>query len=162
MLPAIWGCSTVMVAGGLGHDAGSVGVSGIETGMGGQLELIDYRSAPSPWGFGPAVALAGYSTANDADPIGFATYDVRHRRPFGTTAARGAYWEWGTGAGVAWSAGIRGAAFPVQGEIGMQKRVGAVTWSWGVRERFIGVLGTGSPAWDPFNSVQVVVGVRRE
>jgi hypothetical protein len=66
----------------------------------------------------------------------------------------------GSGFGVAWSAGIRAAAVPVQSEIGMQRRVGAVILSAGVRERFLGLIGTGSPPLDAFNSVQVIVGVR--
>jgi hypothetical protein len=29
-----------------------------------------------------------------------------------------------------------------------------------LRERFLGVVGTGSPPWDAFNSLQLVIGLR--
>src|SRR5712671_5723865 len=75
LLPVLVGCSPVMVAGSLGSDAGTFGVSGIGTGIGGQLELIGYRKTGGPggpvsrrWNLGPALQLAGYSAQNDADP----------------------------------------------------------------------------------------------
>jgi hypothetical protein len=66
-----------MVAGSTGYDAGTLGVSGIGTGVGGQVEVIKYRGPRGRLGIGAALQLAGYSTANDADPIGFATFEVR-------------------------------------------------------------------------------------
>ena len=161
VVPALSGCSAVMVAGGPGFDAGSFGVSGVENGIGAHIEVIRYPRADSlGLGLGGAFELAGYPSGGDADPLGFTTFEVRYRRPFDTTAAHGAYWEIGSGGGIAWSAGIRAAAVPLQGEIGMQKQTGSVLLSIGLRERFLGLISSGSPPLDFFNSVQVVVGVR--
>lgn len=86
-------------------------------------------------------------------------YLSRYRRLFNPTGISGPYWEVGTGFGFGWSAGIRAAAIPVQVEIGAQKRAGPLLLRAGVRERFVGLVGTGSPPWDAFNSVQVVIGL---
>lgn len=50
VLPALCGCAPVMVGGGAGFDAGTLGVSGLETGIGGHLEVIGYGRDR---GFGP-------------------------------------------------------------------------------------------------------------
>jgi hypothetical protein len=78
----------------------------------------------------------------------FTTFEVRYRRPFDTTAAHAAYRAIGSGGGIAWSAGIRAAAVPLQGEIGMQKQTDPVLLSIGLRERFLGLIGSGSPPLD--------------
>ena len=159
VLPALCGCSAVMVGGGAGYDAGTLGVSGIKTGVGGHVEVIGYGRARS-LGVGPALQLAGYNTAGDADPLAFTTFDVRYRRPARGGDTTQVYWEIGSGLGAAWSAGIRAAAMPLQGEVGVQRQTGSVILSLGVRERFLGLVGAGSPAWDAFNSVQLVFSAR--
>jgi hypothetical protein len=64
----------------------------------------------------------------------------------------------GIGLGVAWSAGIRGAAVPLHVEVGVQQRAGSMLLFAGLRERFLLLIGTGSPPVDAFNSVQLVIG----
>ena len=160
MLPALSGCRSVMIAVGPGYDAGTFAVPGIETGIGGQIEIIRYPRSDVGVGLGPAFELAGLTTLNDADPLFFTTFELRYRRPIGATAGSGPYWEVGSGVGVAWSAGIQAAAVPVQAEIGVQRRAGSLLLSVGVRERFVGLVGTGSPPWDAVNSLQLVFGVR--
>jgi hypothetical protein len=150
-----------MVGGGPGYDAGTFAVPGVERGIGGQIDVIRY-SRPDNVGFGmgPAFELSGHTTMNDADPLFCTTFDLRYRRPFGPPATSGPYWEVGSGVGLAWSAGIRAAAVPVQAEIGRQWRAGSLLVSVGARERFVGMVGPGSPPWDALNSLQLFFGVR--
>jgi hypothetical protein len=161
VLPTLSGCRSVMVAGGPGFDAGTFAVPGIERGIGGQVEVIRYpTSGEAGVGLGPVFELAGHTTPNDADPLVLTTFELRYRRSFGATVASGPYWEVGGGGGIVWSAGVRAAAVPAQAEVGVQRRVGSLLLSVGARERFVGLIGTGSPAWDALNSLQLVVGVR--
>ncbi len=158
-LPALSGCGAVMVAAGPSYDAGTFAVPGIETGIGGQIEVIRYAD-DSRVGMGASVELAGHRTGNDADPLFLTTFEARYRRPFEAMAESGPYWELGGGGGIAWSAGVQGAAIPVQAEIGVQRRVGSLLLSVAVRERVVGVLSTGSPPVDVLNSLQLLIGVR--
>lgn len=157
-MPVLSGCSSVLAGGGAGYDAGTPGVSGVESGVGGHAEAIGYAEPRATgYGLGAAVELAGYSTDGDADPIAFTTLEARYRRGLGGDGASGAYWEAGSGLGVAWSPGIQRVAVPLQGEIGVPTAAGGLLLSAGVRERFLGLLGTGSPPTDAFNSVQLIV-----
>jgi hypothetical protein len=159
-MPWLAGCSAVLVAGAPSYDAGSFGVSGTDTGVGGHIEAIGYRDgAGSARGVGAAFSLAGYSASNDADPIAFTTLEVRFRHRLRPSSTTGVYWEAGTGGGVAWAAGPRAAAMVAQFEVGAQRQAGSVLLFGGVRERFVATVGSGSPAWDAFNSAQIVAGL---
>lgn len=160
-LPALSGCGAVMVAAGPSYDAGTFAVPGIETGLGGQIEVIRYPRAPDVGvGLGASFELAGHRTGNDADPLFFTTFEARSRRPFQAMAESGPYWELGGGGGLVWSAGVQAAAIPVQAGIGVQRRLGSVLLSVEVRERFVAVVGSGSPPLDALNSLQLLIGVR--
>lgn len=160
-LPALSGCGAVMVAAGPSYDAGTFAVPGVETGIGGQIEVIRYsRAHDVAVGLGASLELAGHRTGNDADPLFFTTFEARYRRPFQAMAESGPYWEIGGGGGIAWSAGVQAAAVPVHAEIGVQRRVGSLLLSVGARERFVGVVGRGSPPFDALNSLQLLIGVR--
>jgi len=153
--PTLSGCSSALLGAGPSFDFGTFGVSGVENGVGTQLEVIGYKSASATGtGLGPALQLVGYSAANDADPIAFLTVDLRYRRQF--VSASTLYWSVGTGGGLAWSAGVRGAAVPLQGEVGVARHVRRVQLFVGVRERLVVVIGSGSPQWDASNSVQLM------
>lgn len=154
------GCTTVTVRGGPSCDAGTLAVSGVETGWGWGGEIIGYtRSAAESYGLGGAVHGAGYSTGGDADPILFTTVESRYRHDFGPRRGRGVYGELGAGLGVAWSPSIDRVAVPLQAELGYQVRRRNALFSIGLRERFLGLVGTGSPPFDAFNSVQLVAGI---
>jgi hypothetical protein len=154
------GCSSAFVRGAAGYDAGTLGVSGVETGFGGQIEAVGYTAKRSAsYGLGAALEIAGFSTGGDADPIAFTTLEGRYRRPFEPPQESGAYWELGSGAGLAWAPDIQRAVLPLQGELGLQTRMGSAMLSVGLRERFLVLVGSGSPAWDAFNSVQLVAGL---
>lgn len=157
ILPGLSACASTFVGAGPGWDAGTLGVSGVDTGIGVHLEAVGYAGEEATGlGLGPAVQLAGYDTDGDADPIAFTTLEARYRRRFGTPRRAGPYWELGSGAGVAWAPGVQRAAVPFQGEIGVQTLAGRALLSLGVRERFLLLIGTGSPPFDAFNSVQLI------
>lgn len=154
-LPA---CRSVAVRGGPTWDAGTVGVSGTESGVGAQGEVIAFQG---PWatgtGFGPALSVVGYSSAGDADPIAVTSFEIRLRRELGSEDGRGLYWELGSGLGAAWTPTLNRAVVPLHGELGLQARIGGGIVSVGVRERILGMGGSGSPPLDVLNSVQAVV-----
>ena len=151
------GCASVSLGAAVGYDAGTVGVSGVETGVGFQAEAIAYPWDGRGFGIGPSVQVAGYSNAGDADPIAFATLDVRyHSVPEDRSRP---YLQLGTGVGVALSPGIRHVAVPLQAEVGLERRAGRVTGRIGLRERFVGLVGSGDPALEAFNAVQLVLGL---
>jgi hypothetical protein len=154
------GCGSALVGVGAGYDAGTLGVSGVETGTGVQLEVVGYRGADgSGLGLGPALAIAGYTTDGDGDPIAFTTLELRYRRRLRPGARSGLYWGAGTGAGAAWSPALTRAALPLQGEVGVSTAAGRLLLSLGVRERFLALLGSGSPPTDASNSLQLVLGL---
>lgn len=153
-------CSFVTVGGGVGLDAGTVGASGVEAGVGGQIEVLGYAGeGETRYGWGPSLEIAGYSTDGDGDPIVFTTMEGRFRRQAGTSSLGDAYWELGSGFGVAWTPTLQRAVLPLQAEVGVQTSLGSARLSVGARERFLFLVGSGSPPLDAFNSVQLVAGV---
>jgi hypothetical protein len=155
LLPSLPACSALRIGAGPALDAGTLGVSGVGTGIGAHVEAIAYRErAGSGLGAGPALAIAGYSTSGDGDPIVFATLELRARR-----SSAHAFAEVGTGAGAAWAPGPIRLAVPLQAEAGLRATSGPLELSVGLRERFIGLVGTGSPPTDAHNSLQLVVGI---
>ena len=145
---------------GPGYHAGTVGVSGLETGWGGSAETVWYKQSDGAgFGLGIMVEVAGYSTDGDADPIAFNSLEVRYRRPPESRDDTGRYWEVGTGLGLAWVPSIQRVVIPLQAEVGLQKRFGGSLVSVGLRERLLPMVGSGSPPFDIFNSLQLVVGV---
>ena len=154
------GCSSVLVRGGPSYDLGTLGVSGVETGFGGQAEAIGYRQrGGTGYGLGLTLELAGYSTEGDGDPVAFTSLEGRHRIMLGEGEDAGVYSELGTGVGLAWAPGVQRVTIPLQGEAGVQERWAGTFFSLGIRERFLPMIGEGSPAFDVLNSVQVVAGV---
>ena len=55
---------------------------------------------------------------------------------------------------------IHHAAVPVQMEVGLERQLGRFIGGFGLRERFVGLIGSGDPGLEAFNSVQLVLGVR--
>jgi hypothetical protein len=154
-------CSSVLVRAAPTFDAGTFEVSGVETGIGGQIEMIGYTgpNATGP-GVGAAIAVAGYSSAGDADPIFLTTLEGRYRRGLRTNPSAQWYGELGTGLGLAWGAGsVDAAAIPVQAEVGLRDPDGGLLWSLGLRERATLLIGSGSPPLDLLNSIQLVAGL---
>ena len=81
MSGSTYGCTSIVVSGAAGFDVGTLGVNGIDAGVGVQTEAIGYVDLDgTSVGFGPAVEIAGYDTEGDADPIAFTTLDIRYRR----------------------------------------------------------------------------------
>ena len=128
--------------------------------------VIDLRIGPNGEGEGKMSLFAKIIPDKESNTIVLEDYgtqllEFRYRRAFGVTIAPNQpYWEIGSGVGIPWSAGIRGAAVPLQAEIGLERRVGSVRVSVAARERFVGLIGGGLPAWDLLNSLQLVFSVR--
>lgn len=152
------GCASVFAGAGPGLDAGTLSVSGVETGTGAFLEVGGWQDMDAGLGGALSLSFAGYDSDGDADPIGFATGEARWHAPFRGRGA-GAYWAVGSGAGVAWAAGVRGPVFPLFGEVGLRTTPGAFMLSAGLRERAMLIIGGGSPPLDVANSIQLVLTV---
>jgi hypothetical protein len=152
------GCASLAVGGALGFDAGTLGADGVATGLGGELEMIGFGAGDS-FGIGPVLQLAGYNSSGDGDPIAFTTVEGRYRGL--DLVGAPAYFELGTGLGAAWSPDVHHVVVPLHVAIGSTRRVGdAVSVEFFVRERFLALVGSGSPPLDAFNSVQVGFGLR--
>ena len=153
---ALCGCSSVLVGGSVGLDAGTLAVSGVGTGVGLQTEIIGFNRSQR-LGVGPSAHLVGYSTSGDGDPIWLTTVEARYRvaNRFGGPG----YLHVGTGLGGAWTPDLRHVAVPFQIEFGIRHAVGRFTARIGIRERLVAVFGTGTPPWDAVNSVQLTTGI---
>lgn len=154
------GCGSVATRAGPTWDAGTVGVGGVESGVGGHAELVGYRGPASRgFGLGPALGLAGYSSSGDADPIAFTTFEGRWRGEFGREDGRGATWELGSGIGGAWTPTLNRAVVPLHAGVGWQLRAGGTHLSVELRERVLAMVGSGSPPTDVLSSLQLVLGL---
>jgi hypothetical protein len=124
-LLGLTGCHSGLLGAGVAYDAGTLGVSGIETGVGLHLEAIGYR-APNGTGIGlgPVLQIAGYTLEGDGDPLGFSTLEVRYRQFMHPTGMTGAYWAVSSGAGAAWAPALTRVAPTIQAEIGVQTAAG--------------------------------------
>lgn len=152
------GCASVARGGAVGFDAGTVAVSGVETGVGLLAEAIAYPWDGRGFGLGPSAQVGGYASAGDGDPIAFTTLEVRCHSV--SEVPTRPYLQLGTGAGVALTTSIHDAAVPVQMEVGLERQLGRFIGGFGLRERFVGLIGSGDPGLEAFNSVQLVLGVR--
>lgn len=145
---------------GLSYDAGTIGVSGLADGFGGYAEImVRPGTGGNGFGVGPVLQVAGFATGGDADPIAVTSLEARYCRGFGRPSRVKPYWEIGSGFGLVWSPSIQRAALPLQGEIGVQASTGCWRFNLGLRERFLAMVGQGSPPFDMLNSVQVVIGL---
>jgi hypothetical protein len=152
------GCSTWMVGGGAGFDAGTVGVSGIGSGAGTHLETIGYTGERATgYGAGASLHILGFQSAQDADPMALMVVEGRHRWAGNRGDRTALFWGLGTGIGTAWTPAVSHLAVPVQVEVGVSRVVGGVLFELSARERLVGLIGTGSPPFDAANSVQVIM-----
>jgi hypothetical protein len=109
---------------------------------------------------GTSAQLGGYASARDGAPIGFTTLELRyHSRSENASLP---YFQLGSGGGVAWTPDVRHLALPLQLEIGMERRFGTTRGRVGVRERFLGLVGTRGGEIAAFNSVQLIFGITTE
>lgn len=145
---------------GLSYDAGTIGVSGIKDGYGGYAEIIIRPGlSENGFGFGPVFQVAGFATDGDADPVAITSLEARYHRRFGRFSRFNPYWESGSGFGLVWVPSIQRAAIPLQFEIGLQTGSGCWRFNLGLRERFLAMVGQGSPPFDMLNSLQIVIGL---
>jgi hypothetical protein len=154
------GCGSAMVSGGGAFDAGTVAAGGLKSGFGQSAELIGFsESMGMGLGLGPSIHWGGYDSADEGEPIGVSTLEGRARSLLRRDGATRPFWGLGVGAGMAWTPSVSHLAIPLHGELGIQHRRGTFFWEVAVRERFITLVGGGSPQVDGLNSLQVVVGL---
>jgi hypothetical protein len=95
-------CSGAFVAAGPSLDMGTLAVSGLQGGVGGQLELGKlWKRERSALSAALTGAIAGYSSAADADPVFFTGLEIRARRELGPKRALLPFFEVGGGRVVA-------------------------------------------------------------
>jgi hypothetical protein len=159
---SLGGGACTKVHGGLGvsHSAGSVYVGDIETGIGGGVEVGASRETlGGELGVVATADLAGYSGSNDGDPILWGTAQVRYRRYLADpSASLRPFFALGGGAGV-----DRDTKFLVLegfGELGLRYAVSSgLGLTLGLRERPAAFIGSGDPAVEPHNTVQLMAGL---
>jgi hypothetical protein len=149
------GCGPVAYAGAVGYDTGSVASRWIGTGIGGQAEAILYPGG-GRFGLGPSAQVGGYASTGGS-AIGFSTVELRYHAPNRIRTLP--YYQLGTGGGVAWTPRVRHLVLPLQLEIGLERELGSATGRVGVRERFLGLVGTQGGETAVFNSLQLIFGV---
>lgn len=157
---ALGGCTKVHGGLGVTHSAGSVYVSDIETGIGFGAEVGASRDlAGGELGVAVTADVAGYSGSNDGDPILFATAGVRYRRYLADpSAALRPFFALGAAAGV-----DRDQKFLILegfGELGLRYALNpGLGLTLGLRERPAAFIGSGDPAVEPHNTVQLLAGL---
>jgi hypothetical protein len=158
LVAALTGCGPVARAGAVGYDAGSLDAprGWIGSGIGGQTEAVLYPGG-GRWGLGASAQLGGYPSASDGAPIGFSTLELRYHSRSAIPSLP--YFQLGTGGGVAWTPDVRHLALPLQLEIGLERALGPTLGRIGVRERFLGLIGTGGGEIAVFNSLQLIFGI---
>lgn len=147
-------CNSAFFAAGPTLDAGTLGVSGVETGIGAHAEAgLTQEHEGGSVGAGLAGTLSGFSSEGDTDPIFFTSLEARYRR-YGGTPDRGVRPFYGVGGGpvMAWVAGPRKGGLVLNLEIGLRGGRG-LEWWLGLRERPVGMIGGQA---EFFNSVQLI------
>jgi hypothetical protein len=146
----------VRLGGGPGWSLGSVGVSGIETGIGGGVEGGAYfGSGRSAGGFFLTVDVAGYVGSGDGDPILSGSAEGRYRRFLAGPDDRvRPYVAAGGGLGLVILLGVGASVF---GEAGVDwSRPGGPHLGIALRERLAFIGSGGSPPAEPLNTIQLV------
>ncbi|MGQ0815248.1 MAG: DUF3667 domain-containing protein [Gemmatimonadota bacterium] len=158
---ALSGCASAIMRGGPGFDMGTLTVSGLKTGVGAHVDAVGYDADEGGgYGVGVALGMAGYTSSGDADPVSIGTIEARYRLPIAPKrSGTRLYWEFGSGIGGAWAPELQRFAIPIQIELGVQRPLGGALIVAGIRERFVGLIGSGSPGADAFNSLQLLIGI---
>ena len=158
LLPGLWTCSGTFVAAGPTADVGTLGVSGLQGGIGGHLEIGKlWERERSALGAVVSGAVAGYSSAADADPVFFTGLEVRSRRWLGDDGpGLRPFLEVGGGPVVAWVAGPQAGGLVAHLGAGFQG--GRSDWQWwlALRARPMGLVGGQA---EFFGSTQMVFGL---
>lgn len=158
LLLGLCGCARGFVAAGPTADVGTLGVSGLQGGLGGHLEIgAFWDRARSALGGVLAGTLAGYSSAGDADPVFLTTLEIRSRQSLGArTRSVRPFIEVGGGGAVMWSAGPQAGGLVGHIAAGLQGGGTGTQWWVALRERPAGLLGGQA---EFFNSVQLTLGL---
>jgi hypothetical protein len=158
LLLGLAACSSGFVAAGPTGDLGTLGVSGLQGGLGGHLEMgAVWERERSAWSGVLTGTLAGYSTAADADPVVLTALEARSRRWLGLrTRSVRPFLEVGGGVGAMWAAGLQAGGLVGHVAAGLQGGGTGMQWWVALRERPAGLMGGQA---EFFNSVQLVLGL---
>jgi hypothetical protein len=159
LLPGCWACAGAFVAAGPTADVGTLGVGGMQGGVGGQLEIgmLFRQRERSTLGAALTGSLAGYSTAADADPLFFTGLELRFRRWYGAgTRSTRPFVEVGGGPVVAWAAGPQAGGVVAHLGAGLQGGGPEPRWWVALRARPAGLAGGQA---EFFASTQIVFGL---
>jgi hypothetical protein len=158
MLLLCGACTRAFVAAGPTADVGTLGVSGLQGGLGGHLEIgVLHERQRSALGVALTGMIAGYSSAADADPVFFTTLEARSRRWLGgPTRSVRPFLEVGGGVGMMWVAGPQAGGLVGHVAAGLQGGGSGLQWWVALRERPAGLLGGQA---EFFNSAQLALGL---
>jgi hypothetical protein len=157
MLLGCTGCAGAFVAGGPSVDSGTVAVSGVTTGVGGQVEVGRFWPSTGPeWGVALGGAVAGFRSEGDADPILVASLEARHRSWFNHGDSTRSFFEAGVGPIVTFIAGPQQGGVVAHLALGLEGG-GSTRWSIALRERPALLYGRQS---EFYNSVQALFGLQ--
>jgi hypothetical protein len=158
-LPAQAEFQSVLPAAALSRDAGGAFVPGSDSGLGLGLALrARFGDARVQWEWGGELAVAGYATEADSDPILQLTASLARRQALGDSGRF--FWLAGVGAGVV-GIGGSGAAFPLRLGLGAaiwrDKPVGLELTAF---DRLAVFVSEGNPSVDTINGLGVELAVR--
>jgi hypothetical protein len=134
-------CSGAFVAAGPSLDTGTLAVSGLQGGVGAHLEVGKLWSKErSALGAALTGAIAGYSSAADADPVFFTGLEIRARQNLGQDRALQPFLELGGGPVVAWVAGPRAGGLVAHLALGLEGGRYGLPWWVALRARPAGLV----------------------
>lgn len=151
---------SVVPALGVVRDRGSAFVPGSESGLGVNAALrARFGGERVQWELGGEIAIAGYATEADGDPILQMAATVARREALGESGRF--FWMAGVGAGSA-SLGGSGAAFPLRLGAGMAlgRRDAAVGLELTAFDRLVVFVGDGERRTDTLNGLGVELALR--
>lgn len=161
-VPARADVQSLVVAGRVSRDVGTVFVSGTESGPGGGIGArLSYGDDFVRWEPEVSVDIAGFKGEGDGDPI-LQAYVLVSRRQFFFYDDRGARPWWSVGAGVGALAVAGGAAtFPVRVALGVSLAPDSnVGLEASIFNRFTLTSRSGDPSTEYINSTGVEIAVR--
>jgi hypothetical protein len=157
-LLGVCACTGAFVAAGPTADVGTFAVSGLQGGIGGHLEVGKFWDRER-FALGAAIsgAVAGYSSAGDADPVFFTAAEVRLKRWLSEDRSRvRPFLDVGGGPVVAWVAGPYAGGLVTHLGVGFEGGRSGLKWWVALRARPM-ALASGQAEF--FGSTQMMFGL---
>ena len=131
------GCANGFVAGGPSWDAGTVAVTGVESGVGVQVEAGGFKhDGGAGVGYALMAGLLGFYGEADGDPILVTSADIRYRNYFDRSKKDSPiFYTVGGGPGAVFGAALEQLMLSVMAEVGVEFPAGPMKMSFSLRER---------------------------